>query len=350
MKEMLRKKPAKTVSAVRRRSAALVPAGRFDEVLALIEAARRRAYQAVNTELVSLYWELGEYISNKIANAEWGDSVVDELAATIARRYPGMRGYTRRNLFRMRQFFEAYRGAKKVSALLTQLPWTHHLLIRPRMTRSSSTRSPARPRPRLSPSTRRGFRPRLCSVASSTSSTSCSRRRSRKGKFVTGPLVYSCSRLLHDLAAGIPRLATRPSAESRSDDTATAQTARDGDCRSAAATIGAVHRSRNRPTACWTIGRDLGTGRMTTPLSPVIVSCLETAAVDRGFDEECARDRNWLHFSIAQGSDVLDSRSTPRLSRALAEPPDIRHTPCGESWDGKPRARKTPPQRKRSGP
>ena len=95
----------------------------------MIDAARRRAYQAINTELVDLYWELGEYISRKIASAEWGDGVVDELAATIARHYPGMRGYTRPNLFRMRQFYEAYRGAKKVSALLRQLPWTHHLLI-----------------------------------------------------------------------------------------------------------------------------------------------------------------------------------------------------------------------------
>lgn len=106
-----------------------VPSGKFDEVLALIEAARRRAYQAVNTALVGLYWELGEYISKKIATAEWGDGVVEELAATIAREYPGMRGYTRRNLFRMRQFYEAYRGNEKVSALLAQLPWTHHLLI-----------------------------------------------------------------------------------------------------------------------------------------------------------------------------------------------------------------------------
>lgn len=55
--------------------------------------------------------------------------MVDELAATIARHYPGLRGYTRRNLFRMRQFFEAYRGQKKVSPLVTQLPWTHHLVI-----------------------------------------------------------------------------------------------------------------------------------------------------------------------------------------------------------------------------
>jgi len=110
-------------------ASAVAPAVKFDEVLELIEAARRRAYQSVNAELVTLYWQVGEYISKKIESAEWGDGVVDELAATIARQYPGMRGYTRRNLFRMRQFVEAYRGQKKVSALLTQLPWTHHLLI-----------------------------------------------------------------------------------------------------------------------------------------------------------------------------------------------------------------------------
>jgi predicted nuclease of restriction endonuclease-like (RecB) superfamily len=102
---------------------------RFNEVLKLIEAARSRAYRAVNTELVSLYWQLGEYISKKLEIAEWGDAVVDELAEAIAREYPGIRGYTRRNLFRMRQFFEAYRGNKRVSPLATQLPWTHHLII-----------------------------------------------------------------------------------------------------------------------------------------------------------------------------------------------------------------------------
>jgi predicted nuclease of restriction endonuclease-like (RecB) superfamily len=102
---------------------------RFGEVIALIEAARTRAYQAVNSELVTLYWQLGEYISNKIANAEWGAGVVDELAATLARRYPGLRGFTRPNLFRMRQFFEAYRRSEFVSPLVRQLPWTHHLII-----------------------------------------------------------------------------------------------------------------------------------------------------------------------------------------------------------------------------
>lgn len=122
------KSASKAAGAVRRRSP-IAASGRFDEVLSLIDAARRRAYQAVNSELIGLYWKLGEYISKKIAAAEWGDGVVDELAAAIARQYPSMRGFTRRNLFRMRQFFEAYRRERKVSALLTQLPWTHHLLI-----------------------------------------------------------------------------------------------------------------------------------------------------------------------------------------------------------------------------
>ena len=121
--------PSKIVSAARRQLPALPDRGEFDEVLELIDAARRRAYQAVNNELVGLYWKLGEYISKKIASAEWGDSVVEELASAIAEQYPGMRGYTRRNLFRMRQFYEAYRGHKKVSPLVTQLPWTHHLII-----------------------------------------------------------------------------------------------------------------------------------------------------------------------------------------------------------------------------
>jgi predicted nuclease of restriction endonuclease-like (RecB) superfamily len=102
---------------------------RFAEIIALIEAARARGYQAVNTVLVEHYWELGGYISKKIAAAEWGDGVVVELATDLAKRYPGVRGYTRPNLFRMRQFYEAYRANRKVSALLRQLPWTHHLLI-----------------------------------------------------------------------------------------------------------------------------------------------------------------------------------------------------------------------------
>lgn len=102
---------------------------RFNEVLALIHSSRHKAMQAVNTQLIELYWQVGAHISLKIARAEWGDSVVGQLADHLALTQPGLRGFTRRNLFRMRQFYEAYRGDQKVSALLTQLPWTHNLLI-----------------------------------------------------------------------------------------------------------------------------------------------------------------------------------------------------------------------------
>jgi predicted nuclease of restriction endonuclease-like (RecB) superfamily len=101
----------------------------FAEVVEMIQAARGRALAAVNTELVELYWRVGEYISRKLETATWGEGVVEELAHYIQRRQPNIRGFTRRSLFRMRQFFDAYRGHEKVSALLTQLPWTHHLLI-----------------------------------------------------------------------------------------------------------------------------------------------------------------------------------------------------------------------------
>jgi len=101
----------------------------FAEVVTLIQAARQRAYQAVNAELVGLYWQVGEYISRKLASAEWGDGVVDDLARHLSRTQPGLKGFTRRNLFRMRQFYDTYNGDEKVSALLTQLPWTHNLTI-----------------------------------------------------------------------------------------------------------------------------------------------------------------------------------------------------------------------------
>jgi predicted nuclease of restriction endonuclease-like (RecB) superfamily len=101
----------------------------FAEVVGLIEQARQRTYQRVNAELVRLYWQIGQYISRKLATSEWGEGVVDSLAEHLAHTMPGQRGFTRRNLFRMRQFFETYAGDESVTALLTQLPWTHNLVI-----------------------------------------------------------------------------------------------------------------------------------------------------------------------------------------------------------------------------
>ena len=101
----------------------------FGEITKLIEAARQKVFQTVNTVLIDLYWRVGKIISHKIKSAEWGDGVVAQLVAHIAQTQPGLRGFTRRNLFRMRQFYETYQGDEKVSALLTQLSWTNNLII-----------------------------------------------------------------------------------------------------------------------------------------------------------------------------------------------------------------------------
>jgi hypothetical protein len=87
----------------------------------MIHEARYNAIKSVNTELVKLYWSIGEYISKKIKSAEWGDAVVDSLADYIQSNYPEFKGFTRRGLFRMRQFYEAYKDKEFVSTLLTQM-------------------------------------------------------------------------------------------------------------------------------------------------------------------------------------------------------------------------------------
>ena len=56
----------------------------FTEVVTLIEQSRKRAYQAVNTELVGLYWQMGKYISKKLETAEWGEGVVDHMAQHLS--------------------------------------------------------------------------------------------------------------------------------------------------------------------------------------------------------------------------------------------------------------------------
>ena len=101
----------------------------FSEVVNMIHKARYNAIKSVNTELIKLYWSIGEYISGKIVSAEWGDAVVDQLADYIQNSHPEFKGFTRRGLYRMRQFYEIYRRSQFVSTLLTQISWSNHLMI-----------------------------------------------------------------------------------------------------------------------------------------------------------------------------------------------------------------------------
>ena len=94
-----------------------------------LDVYKRQALQAVNTELIDLYWRIGEYLHHKIEADGWAKGTVVQLAAYIAQREPGLRGFSPQNLWRMRQFFEAYCDEPKLSTLLRVLPWSSHLHI-----------------------------------------------------------------------------------------------------------------------------------------------------------------------------------------------------------------------------
>ncbi len=101
----------------------------FAEIVRLIDTARQQAYRAVNTTLIELYWQVGAYLSAKIKAAEWGDGVIGQLAQHLAVKQPSLQGFTRSNLFRMRQFYETYQGDEIVAPLVRQLSWSHNLII-----------------------------------------------------------------------------------------------------------------------------------------------------------------------------------------------------------------------------
>ena len=101
----------------------------FSEVINMIETRRNNAYKKVNEELISLYWDFGKYISEKVNDSNWGDKIVDKLEDFMKREYPTMRGFNKRGIYRMKQFYETYKDFPIVSPLVTQISWTNNLLI-----------------------------------------------------------------------------------------------------------------------------------------------------------------------------------------------------------------------------
>ena len=96
----------------------------------MIQRSRSEVIRLANTTLIDLYWRIGQYISDKIAVSEWGDGVVKQLAEYIEKSSPGTKGFSDKNLWRMKQFYETYKGAnEKLSTLLRQISWSHNLAI-----------------------------------------------------------------------------------------------------------------------------------------------------------------------------------------------------------------------------
>ena len=76
-----------------------------------------------------MYWRVGAYLSELCAASSFGDKIIDEVAAYITQENPGVKGFNRRGLYRMKQFYETYKDDEFVTPLVTQISWTNHLLI-----------------------------------------------------------------------------------------------------------------------------------------------------------------------------------------------------------------------------
>lgn len=134
-----------TVGQTRGHVAPDMPAGYADLLERLkqdIRAARVRAAQAANRELLALYWRIGAAIVDRQDAEGWGSRALDRLAADLQAAFPGVDGFSRRNLYRMRAFYGAYRGGPGepapdgpsglpaiVPQAVAQLPWGHNVIL-----------------------------------------------------------------------------------------------------------------------------------------------------------------------------------------------------------------------------
>ena len=101
----------------------------FSEVLQQIQQSRQKVFAHINTALIDLYWHIGKTISHKVQAEVWGKGVVSELARYIAQNDPEVKGFSDKNLWRMKQFYETYLTHEKLMLLVRELPWTHNTII-----------------------------------------------------------------------------------------------------------------------------------------------------------------------------------------------------------------------------
>ena len=99
------------------------------EIKERVRAAQYEALKSVNKELVGLYWDIGRMIVERQADAEHGSSIAEQLSRDLRQAFPGISGFSRRNIFYMREFYLLYRGDERVQPLVAQIGWSHNLVI-----------------------------------------------------------------------------------------------------------------------------------------------------------------------------------------------------------------------------
>ncbi len=99
------------------------------EVKERVCSAQYAALKAVNTELVGLYWDIGRMIVERQADARHGSAIAEQLSNDLRAAFPGINGFSRRNIFYMREFYLLYRNDERVQPLVAQIGWSHNLVI-----------------------------------------------------------------------------------------------------------------------------------------------------------------------------------------------------------------------------
>ena len=107
----------------------LIHHSQFSELLNQIQQTKIKIFTNANTDLIELYWQIGKTISHKVQSTAWGKSVVSEFAKFISDNDPEIKGFSDKNLWRMKQFYETYQDDEKLSALARELSWTHNAII-----------------------------------------------------------------------------------------------------------------------------------------------------------------------------------------------------------------------------
>ena len=105
----------------------------YFEMLSIIRHSREKAFRGVNRELISMYWDIGKYVSERIVQGGRGRNVVTDFARYIQLEHPEIKGFSASNIWRMRQFYETYSGNRKLAPLVREISWTQNLMIMSRV-------------------------------------------------------------------------------------------------------------------------------------------------------------------------------------------------------------------------
>jgi hypothetical protein len=78
----------------------------FEQVHTIIHIHRSRALQVVNNESLLICWNVGQYVSKKLKESQWGNKVVTQLSEFLRTKDPSLKGYSRRNIYNMVSFLK----------------------------------------------------------------------------------------------------------------------------------------------------------------------------------------------------------------------------------------------------